>query len=453
ENNFFCQVDGHGRLFDPPSRASAWRVGFRTPPDTNDMEGFCGGYERQWLVNKGKCGICGDPFDENIKPHEAPGGIYATGTIVRTYAEGQVIPVTIQITAVHKGYYEFRLCPNVDPNRDPPQECFDQFPLEFVGGTTGGKFYVTTLPSGTYKAQLKLPSGVSCSRCIIQWNYITGNRWGICEGGKGQLGCGPQEMFRACADVSILPRGAGPALTQPLVTPLPFTPSSEAWTQPQMPVTPATPNMTLSFTTESMSGFAVTEQPIQTTVFPPFTEKVPTGPVISRFPAGPESVTVAAPSIVETAPPIDMITPIGSFGMTPVPRFEMTTGTALIETATPTDVPVTVPSTLRPAPIDILTRKPIVAFSRPEMMSNMSRPAIQLPGAPFPQATTEESIPTAQPHMPTGAPFPPGFVAPESRPGGRCFPTGVFGQVLGAVDWCKRNCRRGFCPSQFCRCQ
>ena len=83
--------------------------------------------QRQWLVNKGKCGICGDPFDETVKPHEAPGGNFATGTIVRNYTEGQVIPVKIDITALHKGYYQFKICPNDNVNLDPPQSCFDRF--------------------------------------------------------------------------------------------------------------------------------------------------------------------------------------------------------------------------------------------------------------------------------------------------------------------------------------
>lgn len=110
------------------------------------MEGFCGGYEvtsvsfldnlhsfltvsvlqRQWIVNKGKCGLCGDAFDEPIKPHEAPGGIFATGTIVRNYMEGQIIPIKIEITAVHKGYYEFKICPNNNVKQDPNQECFER---------------------------------------------------------------------------------------------------------------------------------------------------------------------------------------------------------------------------------------------------------------------------------------------------------------------------------------
>jgi len=82
--------------------------------------------QRQWIVNKGKCGVCGDPYDEPVKPHQAPGGIFATGTIVRTYKQGDIIPVTIQITATHKGYYEFKLCPNNNPAKDPEQDCFDK---------------------------------------------------------------------------------------------------------------------------------------------------------------------------------------------------------------------------------------------------------------------------------------------------------------------------------------
>lgn len=48
---------GHGRLIEPPSRASAWRYGFDTPPNYNDHELYCGGYTTQWKKNSGKCGM------------------------------------------------------------------------------------------------------------------------------------------------------------------------------------------------------------------------------------------------------------------------------------------------------------------------------------------------------------------------------------------------------------
>ncbi|XP_057379317.1 uncharacterized protein LOC130701377 [Daphnia carinata] len=216
-------ADGHGRLRDPPSRSSAWRENFPTPPDYNDMEGFCGGFERQWFVNKGKCGICGDPYDERVKPHEAPGGLFATGTIVRHYVQGQTIPVKIEITAKHKGYYTFKLCPNNNVLKDPPQECFDRFPLSFIhnDGTVSRKTFVDPIPYGVFSTRLMLPPDVTCSQCIIQWTYVTGNRWGDCSNGTQGLGCGPQETFRACADVAILPAGTVPVATT--VQPLPLT--------------------------------------------------------------------------------------------------------------------------------------------------------------------------------------------------------------------------------------
>lgn len=59
------RVSAHGRLTEPPSRASMWRYGFDTPHDYNDHECYCGGFTRQWQRNKGKCGICGDPWDSS----------------------------------------------------------------------------------------------------------------------------------------------------------------------------------------------------------------------------------------------------------------------------------------------------------------------------------------------------------------------------------------------------
>lgn len=43
-NSFISSIHGHGRLIDPPGRASMWRYGFNTPVDYNDNQLFCGGY-------------------------------------------------------------------------------------------------------------------------------------------------------------------------------------------------------------------------------------------------------------------------------------------------------------------------------------------------------------------------------------------------------------------------
>lgn len=57
--------NGHGRLIEPPSRSSAFRYGFQTPPNYNDHELYCGGFARQQR-NGGKCGECGDAWGNEI---------------------------------------------------------------------------------------------------------------------------------------------------------------------------------------------------------------------------------------------------------------------------------------------------------------------------------------------------------------------------------------------------
>ena len=49
-------------------------------------------------MNDGKCGICGDAFNEDPRPHEAPGGTWGnTGILVGEYQPGEWIDVTIEV--------------------------------------------------------------------------------------------------------------------------------------------------------------------------------------------------------------------------------------------------------------------------------------------------------------------------------------------------------------------
>ena len=82
-------------------------------------------FQTQWKVNDGKCGICGDPWNGK-RENEAPGGKYATGTIVATYISGQHIDVEIKVTTNHKGWFEFKLCENNNIHQDKDQSCFDK---------------------------------------------------------------------------------------------------------------------------------------------------------------------------------------------------------------------------------------------------------------------------------------------------------------------------------------
>merc|ERR1711970_538377 len=168
---------GHGRLMNPPSRASEWRLGFKNPKDYNDNEGFCGG---QWyqVKMKGKCGICGDPWDAKPRQHEAPGGRYANGIIVANYRKGQDIDVAVDLTKNHWGHFTFRLCPNNNIKKDPKQRCFNKHVLQTKGPHGEGERYpIPKFDKGWVNMTVTLPADVTCDQCILQWTYKAGNTW------------------------------------------------------------------------------------------------------------------------------------------------------------------------------------------------------------------------------------------------------------------------------------
>ncbi|XP_015907215.1 uncharacterized protein [Parasteatoda tepidariorum] len=195
-------VLGHGRLEDPPGRSTMWRFGFKTATNVNDNELFCGGITRHWTKNKGNCGICGDPWDlPEPRPNE-DGGIYGKGIVVKTYKSGEVITITTIIHANHLGYFEFKLCP-VQDGVKIDQDCLDKYPLQLADGS--GTKYELGRQKGAVKVDVKLPDGLKCDRCVLQWHWKCANHWGKCPGtNKGRMGCGPQEFFRGCADIQIV---------------------------------------------------------------------------------------------------------------------------------------------------------------------------------------------------------------------------------------------------------
>ncbi|KAK2580245.1 hypothetical protein KPH14_012499 [Odynerus spinipes] len=197
---FVRRASSHGRLVEPPSRASMWRYGFDTPHDYNDNECYCGGFNRQWERNNGKCGICGDPWDAPTPRLHETGGKYGNGVIVRRYRTGSVIPVHVQLTANHHGYFEFRTCPMTYRDKEVTQECLDKYLLLGENGTAR---YYPGPGNMVFEGFYKLPEGLTCKQCVFQWRYVAGNNWGDCGNGTGAVGCGPQEEFRACADITI----------------------------------------------------------------------------------------------------------------------------------------------------------------------------------------------------------------------------------------------------------
>ncbi|XP_043285754.1 uncharacterized protein [Venturia canescens] len=196
--NNFCEIEAHGKLWDPVNRGSAFKKNFSTPENWNDDGNYCGGFTVH-KQNKGKCGECGDNW---VLPRPRPnenGGKYGRGVIVKTYHAGSEITVDIHITAFHEGFVEFALCPLKEKHDLETEDCFDKHKVQFADGT----YKYKPTGRGHFYPRLRLPRGLTCEHCVLRWQYTAGNNWAICPDGRGRKGCGLQETFRTCSDITI----------------------------------------------------------------------------------------------------------------------------------------------------------------------------------------------------------------------------------------------------------
>ncbi|KAK6184667.1 hypothetical protein SNE40_007096 [Patella caerulea] len=214
-------VLGHGRLIRPVGRATMWRYGYQTPHDYNDNALYCGGRGHQWGVNNGKCGVCGDPYDQpQPRDHEA-GGKYGKGIIVERYKQGQIIKIKVELTANHGGNFEFRICDTNNPKVTATEECLNRNLL----ANTAGQTKMQVIPGRDFNFELVLSPFLTCTHCVFQWKYEAAQNPGSKK----------QEHFINCADVAIEPRVV-PGIPQPYIpsTQKPYVPPTQ---KPYVPVT------------------------------------------------------------------------------------------------------------------------------------------------------------------------------------------------------------------------
>lgn len=125
-----------------------------------------------------------------------------TNRTVKNYFPGSTIDLVIELSTNHGGYFEFELCRR-DSFEEPEHEaCFEK--LLFVDGTS--KYHLTQShkENELKSMSLLLPQDLRhCEACVLRWNYRAGNNWGHCSHGSSGMGCGPQELYRNCADISI----------------------------------------------------------------------------------------------------------------------------------------------------------------------------------------------------------------------------------------------------------
>eukprot|EP00121_Abeoforma_whisleri_P005545 Awhi_evm1s5028 len=183
-------------------------------------------------------GLCGNPVNSDLV-YQKP------GPVSQTYKSGQVIDIQIAITAHHKGHFEFWLCDQaevtfeclnkyhlvrVEDSSHPLSPIDTKFPERYhlepsCAGNSPNDFDKENLASylpGSQRITMKykLPKGVTCEHCVLQWWWGTGNScvipgsksfnypqdtcssWnnaGLSECGNG----GYPEEFWNCADIKI----------------------------------------------------------------------------------------------------------------------------------------------------------------------------------------------------------------------------------------------------------
>jgi len=223
-------------------------------PKEKDRRGVCGGLSGSGLYEQ-----FGEIVEENF------------------YNEGQLLDVDIIITAHHKGHVEVRLCEvlawdeddctGITPDNTLTQECLNEhvllrtdsgvagvdtyeklefpstgscpnngdqletdpfgfddcFPERYHLGNRRDTPKDTEMKGNQWRLQykVKLPDGVTCSHCVVQWYYLTGNSCdppGYRESIRditdlnGNQPCGeteenyPEEFWN-CASVAIAPQG------------------------------------------------------------------------------------------------------------------------------------------------------------------------------------------------------------------------------------------------------
>jgi hypothetical protein len=330
-------AEGHAYLFEPVSRNMAHSGG--NCPHCGQGGGVSIVKERangNWPTKDayGSHGLCGNPFqNQAVTPLQQELYLVQTTESQRTYTAGSSVGFLIYISTHHMGHFEFRICDHkLDSSLasyQEGQECLDQWVLErvppeeaygdcIVNDARGdcqpvdenhpGRWYLPpesmmeTTPGIGWSAEAietfnanggsgnfyfmwyKIPEGLACTHCTMQWYWASGNNclydadyfayfssmkalgwnaelwsafsvagWATCDnrccGNAGLWG----EEFWNCADIEVIPSGptvpptprpTHPVTLSPTWMPtLPPSPTQVPTPSPTMPPTPPTPTL------------------------------------------------------------------------------------------------------------------------------------------------------------------------------------------------------------------
>lgn len=210
-------VSCHGFMADPASR-NALHNPYDAPSLPAGGPGTTYANGKTWPNSQH--GVCGDKHT-GPKDHEVGGKFAGNLKVSRTYVQGQTIKIVIKITAPHGGRFMFGLCPlpkgaSADVERKTlTQKCIDSNQL--TNAKDGSRYWWFGKKTvGTHSMDFKLPPGVTCDRCVLQWHWESGNSCTLPNTppehilGANMVPCtqATPEEFWNCADVKVLPTGS-----------------------------------------------------------------------------------------------------------------------------------------------------------------------------------------------------------------------------------------------------
>jgi len=261
-------ASGHGFLSQPVSRNWRNRIngkeycphclngGTKTNVQSNQPGGLW--QYPETVASSVRAGLCGDAAGGS-QPHMLGGSLDNSGTIEATYTQGQDFFVEAVLATHHRGHFELFLC-DISDGGELTAACLQAQPLYRAEDNTArmgidedypGRYYLEPKCAGDHeypfpgtdythlqpgqkvRAKYQLPTNVTCSHCVLQWWWITGNsctapgynkeglfpdEYSDCSGDGPGLGwkstglreCGSDsgaypEEFWNCADIQILP--------------------------------------------------------------------------------------------------------------------------------------------------------------------------------------------------------------------------------------------------------
>lgn len=164
-----------------------------------------------WCLNGP--GVCGDA--RGRRDHESGGKFASPPRVSGTYKSGGVLKARVVITANHRGRWGLRLCPLKSASQGAERSAMKKKScLKQLKRADGRGAHVYLSPSASASSgSFRLPRGVKCSRCVLQWVWETGHNCnpsgtprpflnrnlGTC----GRRGAAGIETFTNCADIRI----------------------------------------------------------------------------------------------------------------------------------------------------------------------------------------------------------------------------------------------------------